>query len=299
MDPTTFRARLATDAARVEAVLEARLPTPPKSGACHQARVMEAMRYSALAGGKRLRPFLVIEAARLFGVTNDAPVVAGAALECVHAYSLVHDDLPCMDDDDLRRGKPTVHVVWDEAIGVLAGDGLLTFAFELMSGVDASAEVRLALMRELAVASGTLGMIGGQVVDMTVEEGERDLDLITSLQDMKTGALIRFGARAGAMIGGASAEETAHLDGYAKALGLLFQITDDLLDVEGTLEAVGKAVGKDAGLGKATFVSSLGLAGAKERARQMRDVAIAHLDGFGPEGDVLRACVDFVLNRDR
>ena len=299
MNAEDFEARLAAAGARVEDVLRERLPVPPKGKMCHQASVMEAMRYSALAGGKRLRPFLVIEAARLFGVEGDAPVVAGAALECVHAYSLVHDDLPCMDDDDLRRGKPTVHKVWDEAIGVLAGDGLLTFAFELMSGVEAPADVRLALVRELAVASGTLGMIGGQVVDMTVAEGERDLDLITELQDMKTGALIRYAARAGAMLGGAGAEATAHLDGYARALGLLFQITDDLLDVEGSAEAVGKAVGKDAGLGKATFVSSLGLAGAKERARQMRDAAIGHLDGFDDRADILRACVDFVLNRDR
>ena len=294
MNAEDFEARLAAAGARVEDVLRERLPLPEG----HQARVMEAMRYAALAGGKRLRPFLVIEAARLFGVEGDAPVVAGAALECVHAYSLVHDDLPCMDDDDLRRGMPTVHKVWDEAIGVLAGDGLLTFAFELMSGVEAPAEVRLALVRELAAAGGTLGMIGGQVVDMTVADGERDLDLITSLRDMKTGALIRFGARAGAMLGGADDAQTAQLDGYARALGLLFQITDDLLDVEGSAEAVGKAVGKDAGLGKATFVSSLGLAAAKERARQMRIDAIGHLDGFGHEADILRACVEFVLTRD-
>lgn len=297
MDPASFKARLATDAARVEAVLESRLPTP----AGDQAVVQEAMRYSALAGGKRLRPFLVIESARLFGVEGNGPVVAGAALECVHAYSLIHDDLPCMDDDDMRRGKPTVHKVWDEAIAVLAGDGLLTFAFELMADRDVhdSAEVRLTLSRELAVASGTRGMIGGQVVDMTVAESDRTAAVIESLQDMKTGALIRFGARAGAWLGGASVEEREHLDAYARALGLLFQITDDILDVEGCAETVGKAVGKDSDLGKATFVSLLGLSGAKETARNMADEAKHHLDGFGERGDVLRACVEFVLHRDR
>ena len=297
MDPSTFKARLAAAASRVEAALDARLPEP--SG--HQSTVMEAMRYSALAGGKRLRPFLVIECARLFGETGDGPVVAGAALECIHAYSLIHDDLPCMDDDDMRRGKPTVHVVWDEAIGVLAGDGLLTVAFELMAhrDVHADPEVRIALVAEMARAAGTLGMIGGQVVDMTVEEGERDVDLITALQDMKTGALIRFGAGAGARLGGASADERARLETYARDLGLIFQITDDILDVEGDAELVGKAVGKDGDLGKATFVSSLGLAGAKEKAADLAGEAKAQLDGFGARADALRACVDFVLERDR
>ena len=297
MDPTQFKARLASAASRVEAALDARLPEP----AGNQARVQEAMRYSALAGGKRLRPFLVIESARLFGVEGDGPVVAGAALECVHAYSLIHDDLPCMDDDDLRRGKPTVHKVWDEAIAVLAGDGLLTVAFELMSDaeVHADASVRLDLVRELSLASGTLGMIGGQVVDMTVEEDARDADLITALQDMKTGALIRFAARAGAHLGGASPEARHHLDSFARELGLIFQITDDLLDVEGDAETVGKAVGKDAGLGKATFVSLLGREGARSKARALADSARGHLSGFGGRADVLRACVDFVLERDR
>ena len=297
MDPKSFKARLAADAAKVEAVLEARLPVP----AGEQAVVQEAMRYSALAGGKRLRPFLVIESARLFGVEGDGPVVAGAALECVHAYSLIHDDLPCMDDDDMRRGKPTVHKVWDEAIAVLAGDGLLTYAFELMADADVhpDAGVRLQLSRELAVASGTRGMIGGQVVDMTVAEDARDAVLVEDLQDMKTGALIRFGARAGAWLGGADVEARQHLDAYARNVGLIFQITDDVLDVEGCPETVGKAVGKDANLGKATFVSLLGLDGAKRKAKDLADDAVRHLEGFGGRADVLRACVDFVLERDR
>ena len=297
MDPKTFKARLATAAARVEACLDTRLPEP--SG--HQAGVQEAMRYSALAGGKRLRPFLVIEAARVFGEVGDGPVVAGAALECVHAYSLIHDDLPCMDDDDLRRGKPTVHKVWDEAIAVLAGDGLLTFAFELMSKDDVHPDpaIRLNLVRELSLASGTLGMIGGQVVDMTVPEAARTAPIITDLQDMKTGALIRFAARAGARLGRASVTERTALDAYARALGLVFQITDDILDVEGDAALVGKAVGKDADRDKATFVSLLGLEGAKSHAQELAAQAHAALEPFGERAAALRACVDFVLERDR
>ena len=296
MDPSAFKTRLAANAARVEAMLDARLPWP--SGP--QATVEEAMRYSALAGGKRLRPFLVIEAARLFGVEGEGPVVAGAALECVHAYSLVHDDLPCMDDDALRRGKPTVHVAWDEATAVLAGDGLLTVAFELMSSPDVhpDAGVRLDLVRELAVAGGTRGMIGGQVTDMRVAGRDRNARLIEDLQDMKTGALIRFAARAGARLGGAEVAERTRLDAFARALGLLFQITDDLLDVEGEASVVGKAVGKDGDRGKATFVSLLGSEGARERAEREARAARAALAPFGGRADMLLACVDFVLERD-
>ena len=297
MDPTEFVTRLASAGARVEAMLDARLPQP--SG--HQAAVEDAMRYSALAGGKRLRPFLVIEAARLFGEAGEGPVLAGAALECVHAYSLVHDDLPCMDDDDLRRGKPTVHRVWDEAMAVLAGDALLTVAFELMADADVHPDpaLRLALMADMARAGGTRGMIGGQVVDITVADDERDAELITSLQDMKTGALIRFAATAGARLGGASESERNALEAYARDLGLVFQITDDILDVEGDADTVGKAVGKDKGLGKATFVSALGLGAAKQHAEALSERALGHLATFGAGADTLRACVDFVLKRDR
>ena len=297
MDPKTFKARLATAAARVESRLDAALPAP----AGHQSRVQEAMRYSALAGGKRLRPFLVIEAARVFGEAGEGPVVAGAALECVHAYSLIHDDLPCMDDDDMRRGKPTVHKVWDEAIAVLAGDGLLTFAFELMGdeAVHPDPAVRLALVRELSEASGTLGMIGGQVVDMTVPEDSRTAPIITELQNMKTGALIRFAARAGARLGGAGADEVAALDAYARNLGLVFQITDDILDVEGDAALVGKAVGKDSDRDKATFVSLMGLDAAKSHAQELAVQARDALAPFGERAAALQACVDFVLERDR
>ena len=297
VDPTEFVTRLASAGARVEAMLDTRLPQP--SG--HQAAVEDAMRYSALAGGKRLRPFLVIEAARLFGEAGEGPVLAGAALECVHAYSLVHDDLPCMDDDDLRRGKPTVHRVWDEAMAVLAGDALLTVAFELMADADVHPDpaLRLALVADMARAGGTRGMIGGQVVDITVADNERDAELITSLQDMKTGALIRFAATAGARLGGASEAERDALEAYARDLGLVFQITDDILDVEGDADTVGKAVGKDAGLGKATFVSALGLSAAKTYAEELGERACGHLATFGAGADTLRACVDFVLERDR
>ena len=297
VDPTEFKTRLASAGARVEAMLDARLPEP--SG--HQAAVEEAMRYSALAGGKRLRPFLVIEAARLFGETGDGPVLAGAALECVHAYSLVHDDLPCMDDDDLRRGKPTVHKVWDEGMAVLAGDALLTYAFELMASGDVHPDpsLRLALVADMARAGGTRGMIGGQVVDITVADDERDAELITSLQDMKTGALIRFAATAGARLGGASEAERDALELCARDLGLVFQITDDILDVEGDADTVGKAVGKDRDLGKATFVSALGLGAAKAHAEELAERAKGYLATFGAGADTLRACVDFVLKRDR
>ena len=286
---------LARGARAVEAELARVLPRP----AGHQAVIMEAMRYAALGGGKRLRPFLVMETARLLGGRADHALTVGCALECLHVYSLVHDDLPCMDDDAMRRGKPTVHRAYDEAIAVLAGDGLLTFAFELLAGEGAHADpaVRARLVAELARASGTLGMIGGQVVDITVEEGERDLSLITSLQAMKTGALIRFACKAGALVSGAAAHDLAAVDSYATALGLAFQIQDDVLDVEGDAQSMGKAVGKDADLGKATFVSTLGLAGAKDKARALGETAKAALAPYGEKSHTLAGAVDFVLER--
>jgi farnesyl diphosphate synthase len=290
-----FLDHLGRSARAVEAELDRVLPQP--SG--HQAVIMEAMRYAALGGGKRLRPFLVMESARLLGGEAEPALTVGCALECLHVYSLVHDDLPCMDDDDLRRGKPTVHKAYDEAIAVLAGDGLLTFAFELMASEAAHSDpaIRARLVKELAHASGTLGMIGGQVVDMTVAEGERDLSLITALQAMKTGALIRFACKAGAMVAEAQPHDFAALDQYATALGLAFQIQDDILDVEGDVETMGKAVGKDAGLGKATFVSTLGLEGAKEKARNLGETARAALAPYGEKAHTLSGAVDFVLER--
>ncbi|MGJ8559019.1 MAG: polyprenyl synthetase family protein [Litorimonas sp.] len=292
---TPFRDHLRVTADAVEAALDRLLPEPTG----HHAVVTEAMRYAALGGGKRLRPFLVLETARMLGGDMDHAMTVGCALECLHVYSLVHDDLPCMDDDDLRRGKPTVHKRYDEAIAVLAGDGLLTHAFELLAGDGAHADpaVRARLVLELARAGGTNGMIGGQIVDITVAENERDTALITQLQAMKTGALIRYATKAGGLISDAQPHDFLALDRYSDALGLAFQIRDDILDVEGDAAVVGKAVGKDADLGKATFVSLLGLDGAKEKARQLGETARAALAPYGEKGQALMGTVDFVLQR--
>jgi farnesyl diphosphate synthase len=292
---TGFRNTLRQTADDVEAALDRLLPVP----AGHHAVVVEAMRYAALGGGKRLRPFLVLETARMLGGDMDHAMTVGCALECLHVYSLVHDDLPCMDDDDLRRGKPTVHKQYDDAIAVLAGDGLLTHAFELLASDGAHTDpiIRTRLVLELARAGGTNGMIGGQVVDITVAENERDTALITQLQAMKTGALIRFATKAGGLISGAEPHDLAALDRYSDALGLAFQIRDDILDVEGDADLVGKAVGKDADLGKATFVSLLGLDGAKEKARQLGNTARAALAPYGEKAQTLVGTVDFVLER--
>lgn len=291
----SFQDRLRATAVAVETALDRLLPAPTG----HQSVVIEAMRYAALGGGKRLRPFLVLETARMLGGNEDHAMTVGCALECLHVYSLVHDDLPCMDDDDVRRGKPTVHKQYDEAMAVLAGDGLLTHAFELLAGEGAHDDpaIRARLVLELARAGGTHGMIGGQVVDITVAENARDTALITHLQAMKTGALIRFATKAGALISDAQPHDLVALDRYADALGLAFQIRDDILDVEGDAALVGKAVGKDADLGKATFVSLLGLKGAKEKAQALGDTARAALAPYGEKGQALVGTVDFVLQR--
>lgn len=290
-----FSKRLSTAADAVETALDALLPVP--SG--HQAVIMDAMRYAALGGGKRLRPFLVMETAALLGGSQTSAIQVGCALECLHVYSLVHDDLPCMDDDEMRRGKPTVHKAYDEAIAVLAGDGLLTLAFELIAREDCHPDgaVRARLVADLAIGSGSVGMIGGQVVDISVAERDRDAALITELQAMKTGALIRYACRAGGVLSGGSAADLAALDRYASALGLAFQIQDDILDVEGDAALMGKAVGKDADLGKATFVSLLGLEAAKEKALDLGDEAKTALAPYGVKADGLLGAVDFVLNR--
>ena len=258
--------------------------------------VAEAMRY-ACGGGKGLRGFLVIESARLHGIAPGMAAPAAAAIEALHAYSLVHDDLPCMDDDDLRRGQPTVHRKWDEATAVLAGDALQTLAFELLGQLACPAEARLILMTSLAQAAGVGGMVGGQALDIAAETAPAPLSLaeITALQAGKTGALIEWSAMAGPRMAGADA--TA-LGTYAKHLGLAFQIADDILDVEGDAETVGKAVGKDDAAGKATFVSHLGLAGAKTRAAELVDMACDALSEYGPEAQSLRAAAAFVIARD-
>lgn len=287
----TFQERLAADAALCEARLLAAL-----EGRADQP-VTDAMRY-AVRGGKRLRGFLVLEGARMLGVGEAQAVSAAAAIEALHAYSLVHDDLPCMDDDDLRRGQPTVHRKWDEATAVLAGDALQTLAFELLCDPAlGSAEVRMELVAGLARASGIDGMVLGQALDIAAETAGRSLTLeeITALQAGKTGALIGFAAEAGAVIAGA---DRAPLRRYAAALGLAFQIADDILDVTGDEAKTGKRLHKDAEAGKATFVSLLGLDGARARAAELVQEAEAAVAGYGNAAANLIAAARFVIARD-
>jgi farnesyl diphosphate synthase len=287
----SFPERLAADAGLIAARLEAALAD---FGA---EPVVQAMRY-ALRGGKRLRGFLVLESARMLGVAGARAVSAAAAVEALHAYSLVHDDLPCMDDDDLRRGLPTVHVKWDEATAVLAGDALQTLAFELLCDPGlGGAEVRIALVAGLARASGAQGMVLGQAQDIAAETAGRalTLDEITALQAGKTGALIGFSVEAGAILAGA---DRGPLRAYAVALGLAFQIWDDVLDVTGDAAATGKRVGKDAAAGKATFVSLLGLDGAKARASALVDEAATALLPYGKDAAGLIAAARFSISRD-
>ena len=288
----TFPERLAADAGQIEARLMVALADKADQPVTH------AMRY-ALRGGKRLRGFLVLEGARMLGVAEGCAVSAAAAIEALHAYSLVHDDLPCMDDDKLRRGQPTVHVKWDEATAVLAGDALQALAFELLCDQGlGSAEVRLALVEGLARASGIEGMVLGQALDIAAETAGHPLTLveITALQAGKTGALIGFAAEAGAVIAGA---DRSPLRVYAGALGLAFQIADDILDVTGDAAKTGKAVGKDADAGKATFVSLLGLDGARARAVALVDEACGALSPYGPGANLLKEAAQFTIARER
>lgn len=286
-----FSGRLEFVADQVGAHLDAVLADYPDQPVVH------AMRY-AVSGGKRLRAFLVVEGAALHGVDPARALNAAAAIEAVHAYSLVHDDLPCMDDDDLRRGLPTVHVKWDQATAVLAGDALQTLAFELLSdpATHADADVRVDLIGSLSRASGARGMVYGQALDIAAESADRPLTLneITELQAGKTGALIAWSAEAGARLARA---DIAPMTRYAAALGLAFQIADDILDIEGDAAEVGKAVGKDAAAGKATFVTLLGLEGAKARARALIDEAIGALEPYGAGADTLRDAARFVISR--
>ena len=294
-----FSQRLMRAAALVEARLAARLDDAAAGGAPH--RLVEAMRLGALGGGKRLRPFLVLECAGLFGVAHEAALETAAALECVHCYSLVHDDLPAMDDDDLRRGKPTVHKAFDEWTAILAGDALLTLAFELLAAPEAHADarVRTELIAGLARASGAAGMAGGQCLDLEADKlgtpAQPDLAHIERLQGMKTGALIRFACEAGAILGYAEASQRRALVEYGERLGAAFQIADDLLDVEGEVGVMGKATGKDAR--KATLVSALGVPAARTRLGLLEAQAIAALEPFGPSADILREAARFVVQR--
>ncbi|MWD26314.1 polyprenyl synthetase family protein [Aquicoccus sp. SCR17] len=260
------------------------------------AEITAAMRY-ATGGGKGLRAFLVLEGARLHGINAADAAPAAAAIECLHAYSLVHDDLPCMDDDDMRRGQPTVHRKWDEATAVLTGDALHSLAFELVARSRCPAEGRLALVASLARAAGVAGMVGGQAMDIAAESAETPLtlDQITRLQAGKTGALIGWSAMAGPRMAGA---DPSALGRYAESLGLAFQIADDILDVEGDADRTGKAVGKDAAAGKATFVSLMGLDGAKQRARDLVTAACDALSPYGEGAESLKAAARFVISRD-
>ncbi|MFG1479782.1 farnesyl diphosphate synthase [Xanthobacter sp. V4C-4] len=299
--------RLDAAAAATEARLaEALADTPAPGEGARPPRLLAAMRHGALGGGKRLRPFLVIEGAALFGRAVAEAVTVAAAVECVHCYSLIHDDLPAMDDDDLRRGRPTVHKAFDEASAILAGDGLLTLAFDLLAGEDAhpDARVRVELVRRLARGAGLGGMVGGQMLDLAAEgrfDGGRPLALgvadIRRLQAMKTGALLAVAVEAGGVLGGAGPEAAAALAAYGRALGAAFQIADDILDVEGDADAVGKKVGKDQAAGKGTLVSSLGLPAAREELARLVAEAQAALAPFGARGTILAEAARFVAER--
>ncbi len=278
-----------------DAALDQLLVVPPGL----EARVYDAMRYSALAPGKRLRPFLVLAGSSLFGVARRCALQVAAAIEMVHAYSLVHDDLPAMDDSDLRRGRPTCHKQFDEATAVLAGDGLLTSAFEVLAHPDTHGDpaVRCELVGNLAIAAGPAGMVGGQMIDLIAEHRWLDIGEITRLQRMKTGALIAFACEAGAILAKAPAELRISLRGYAHDLGLAFQIADDLLDVEGSANETGKPVRADAAAGKATFVSILGVDRARAQAELLVRQAVAHLELFEQRAELLREAAQFVITR--
>ncbi|MGB7405882.1 MAG: polyprenyl synthetase family protein [Pacificimonas sp.] len=281
----------------VDAGFERLLPTPDD----HRAPLVAAMRYAAIGGGKRLRPLLVRAAADLFSVDRERSLRTGLAIECVHVYSLIHDDLPCMDDDDQRRGKLTVHKAWDEATAVLAGDALQALAYEVLAdeATHQDPAVRARLCLELSRASGPDGMAGGQMLDLAAEGADFDLAMTTRLQQLKTGALIAFSVEAGAIMGKASESAHTALRGYAHDLGLAFQIADDLLDVEGDEVLAGKALGKDADAGKATFVSLLGADRARRQAEMLAAQAVEHLAMFGTAADLMRDIARFTVERDR
>jgi farnesyl diphosphate synthase len=302
----SFTGRLNAAAAETEQLLDQLLTAAPAEGEiARPPRVTEAMRYSSLGGGKRLRPFLTVETAALFGVKRQHALMAGAAIELVHCYSLVHDDLPAMDDDDLRRGRPTAHKKFDEATAILAGDGLLTFAFDVLGRPEThpDAAIRIALVTGLARAAGLGGMVGGQMLDLAAEgrfdendtpQGEKD---VLTLQAMKTGAILKFCCTAGAILGNAPAAKRDAVNRYGQVIGQAFQIADDLLDVEGDTATLGKAAGKDAAHGKATLVDLLGVAGARARLAQLVKDAENALAPFGADAAILKDAAHFVAER--
>lgn len=263
-------------------------------------RLVEAMRYATIGGGKRVRPLLVCATASLFGVSREAAVRVGTAIEAIHVYSLIHDDLPCMDNDALRHGKPTVHLAFDDAAAVLAGDALHDFAFEILSDPATSGDpfTRIELIRTLATASGMNGMCGGQMMDIVAETSSFDLPTVTRLQQLKTGALLSASVEMGAILGKVPPEGRTHLRGYARDIGLAFQIADDLLDAEGDEAAAGKALRKDEAQGKETFLSLLGPERAREQARMLIDQAIELLSSYGPEAELLRELARFIVERN-
>ncbi len=292
----TFQAALKTTANEIEALLDELLAVKTSLA----PRVTEAMRYSALAQGKRLRPFFVSESARILGADHQQALRVGAALECIHCYSLVHDDLPAMDDDALRRGKPTCHIAYDEATAILAGDGLLTIAFEIIAdpATHADGAVRAALILELARAAGHNGMVGGQMLDLAAEQKQsHDLDEIIAIQSLKTGALFRFSLEAGAILAKAGPADRTAMQTYADKVGLAFQIADDILDVESSPEQLGKATQKDADAGKATFIDLFGLDGARQKASALADEACDALAPYGDKATILRDAARFIVER--
>lgn len=282
-------------AAFTDATLDALLPKLVGP----EARLLDAMRYATLGGGKRLRALLVLQSGRLFGVDRRPLGRVAAAVECLHAYSLVHDDLPAMDDDDMRRGKPSLHKAYDEATAILAGDALLTLAFSWLASPEAHSDpfVRCELIARLAAAAGHAGMVGGQMIDLAFEGKKLSLPEITRLQRMKTAALITFCCETGAIMGKVSASARQALAAYGQEVGLAFQITDDLLDLEGSASQTGKDVGKDVARGKATVVSVMGVERARSQAEALSQQAIRHLDLFDEKADLLRAAARFVVTR--
>jgi len=296
-----FAADIADCARAIETALERQLVPGRLSGPGPAAdRLVNAMRHGSLDGGKRLRPLLVRQAAAIFNVPSHQALMAGMAVEMVHCYSLIHDDLPAMDNDDLRRGRPTVHKAFDDATAILAGDALLTHAFGLLADPEThpDATIRIRLVAELVAGSGAGGMAGGQMRDIEGEKGGFSGDEISTMQAMKTGALIRASVRLGAILGGADARALSVLTAYAEAAGRAFQLADDILDVTATTEAMGKATGKDAALGKQTLVAQLGLDGARERLKQTVNEALGCLRTFGPKADGLRATARYFASRE-
>ncbi len=294
---TSLNEAIAQVAADVDDLFDTLLAVPDDP----RQRLFEAMRHAAIGGGKRLRPLLVVATASIFNVARSYAVRAGTAVEAIHVYSLVHDDLPCMDDDDMRRGKPTVHKAFDEATAVLAGDSLHALAFEILADPATHPDpfTRGEMIATLATASGPDGMAGGQMMDLEAEKSNFDLPTVTRLQALKTGALIAASVEIGAILGHVAPEGHTHLRGYARDIGLAFQIVDDIMDVEGDETLAGKALGKDADAGKATFVSLMGLDRAKQQAEILVDQAISHLSSYGHEADLLRAIARYILERDR